>query len=217
MLVCVREAGGALATLTTKPYERGLSMFKLISEDSSNPCTRAIGVGFTALISGLLLLAVVCAPVALAKGKPDPGGPGLQLIINEVFLTDPFDLDDDANNQLMDIFGADFDPGDDPLVVTLGMWDLTDACALIGPDFDHISCALPAGGVGVAGDYLLKVSHGLGQSEGDEYDLTIAEPPVPEGTIAFYAATATARSLRLTLFAFRRVAFVIIIIIRARI
>ncbi len=144
----------------------------------------------TLLIAVCAFLSSAVSTNALAKGKPDPGGPGLQLIISEVFLTDPFDLDDDPDNQLMDIFGADFDPGDDPLVVTLGMWDLTDDCALIGPDFDHIRCNLPADGVGVAGDYLVKVSHGLGQSEGDEYDLTIAEPPVPEGTIAFYAATA---------------------------
>ena len=168
-------------------------MFKLKSGDSSNPRTRAIGVGFTSLISGLLLLAVVCAPVALAKGKPDPGGPGLQLSILAVYLTDPFAIDD-VEDEEIEIIGLEFDPGDDPLVVTLGPFDLSETCNLtLGEsveEFDHILCDLPQGGIGVAGDYVLVVSHGLGQSEGDEYDLTIAEPPVPEGTIAFYAATA---------------------------
>ena len=168
-------------------------MFKLKSGDSSNPRTRAIGVGFTSLISGLLLLAVVCAPVALAKGKPDPGGPGLQLSILAVYLTDPFAIDN-VEDEEIEIIGLEFDPGDDPLVVTLGPFDLSETCNLtLGEsveEFDHILCDLPQGGIGVAGDYVLVVSHGLGQSEGDEYDLTIAEPPVPEGTIAFYAATA---------------------------
>jgi len=168
-------------------------MFKLKSGDSSNPRTRAIGVGFTSLISGLLLLAVVCAPVALAKGKPDPGGPGLQLSILAVYLTDPFAIDD-VEDEEIEIIGLEFDPGDDPLVVTLGPFDLSETCNLtLGEsveEFDHILCDLPQGGIGVAGDYVLVVSHGLGQSEGDEYDLTIAEPPVPEGTIAFYAAEA---------------------------
>ncbi len=161
-------------------------MFNIVSEDNSNPRTRATGVGFTALISGLLLLAVVCAPVALAKGKPDPGGPGFKLNIEEVFLSDPFDIDDDEPSEL-EIFGKSLDYGDGPLEVTLGTFPPL-VCSTQTPEY--IKCDLPAGGVGVAGDYELVVSNGVGQTEADEYDLTIAEPPVPEGTIAFYAATA---------------------------
>ena len=161
-------------------------MFNIVSEDNSNPREHAIGVAPTALISGLLLLAVVCAPVALAKGKPDPGGPGFKLNIEEVFLSDPFDIDDDEPSEL-EIFGESLDYGDGPLEVTLGTFPPL-VCSTQTPEY--IKCDLPAGGVGVAGDYELVVSNGVGQTEADEYDLTIAEPPVPEGTIAFYAATA---------------------------
>ena len=73
---------------------------------------RSSSVGVVAFLSGLLLLAVVCAPVALAKGKPDPGGPGLKLTIQAVFLTDPFAIDDGVPEKI-EIIGLEFDPGDD--------------------------------------------------------------------------------------------------------
>lgn len=143
--------------------------------------------GVVTLLSCALLLAATHSTEALA-GKPTPGTPGFKLDIREVYLTDPFALDADPNNQLIDIYGKDLNPGDSFLVTTLGSWTLV--CDAPDTNFTHLLCELPAGGVGIAGDYELIVGSGVGQTAGDLYALTISEPPVPDGTIAFFASSA---------------------------
>jgi hypothetical protein len=109
----------------------------------------------TAQWGGVMLLSV------LILGAAQAAPPGGHLNITEVFV----DFD---NNELV-ITGEDFGFGPGPTVVTLGeVGDLT-----ISSEMDtEIVAALPAGGV-ADGDYLLTVSRSNGQSQNDEYDLTI--------------------------------------------
>lgn len=142
--------------------------------------------------SGIFVLLVTFAWKTLAgvggPGKPKP--PGLFLDIQEVILTDPFDLVSPAGG-LMDIFGENLNFGAGPLVVDLGL--TTNAfnpltCVFVPiTSSTHIGCAIPDLSAFGTGDYLVTVSRGMGQSENDEYDLTISEPPIPDGTIAFFA------------------------------
>src|SRR5262249_30880869 len=75
----------------------------------------------------------------------------------------------------------DFGPG--PLVVTLGqVGNITAQCQTPPPTAALITCTL-SGGLPPAGDYLLTVSNGTGQSSNDSYALTIGAvgPQGPKG------------------------------------
>ncbi len=99
---------------------------------------------------------VLIGAAALAAPKP----PGQHLNVTEVTA--------DIDAGTLTIVGEDFDFGPGPLVVTLGEYGLL---TINFDDATLIDALLPVGIV--AGDYLLTVSTGKGQSQSDEYDLTI--------------------------------------------
>jgi hypothetical protein len=103
---------------------------------------------------------------ALAAQPAAGQGPGNHLRILQV-NTDP-----DAGT--IKILGEGFDFGPGPLTVSLGtLGDITDLCQVPPPTADTIVCTF-TGDVSVEpGDYLLTVADNGGQSQGDEYDLTI--------------------------------------------
>jgi len=112
-----------------------------------------------------------------AKGQ-QPGG---HLGIDEVFV--------DFDSETITIIGEDFDFGGF-LEVTLGEAVVGDITILCTPNFvlipQTITCdfSAPIGtGLPADGDYLLTVATGAGQSQSDEYDLTIGAvgPPGPPG------------------------------------
>ena len=113
-------------------------------------------------VSSLMLLA---APALAKKSKP-PLPPGQHLNITNVLVQNDFDT--------IVIMGTDFDFGG-PLNVYLGgsmlVGDITANC-MLDPLPTMITCTFPSG-LPDAGDYLLTISTGNGQSQGDEYDLTI--------------------------------------------
>ncbi len=112
-----------------------------------------------ALLSTCVLL-VYSFSQALAA---PPGPPGAHLDVTQVFVDDP-----DNPTSIM-IIGTDLDFGSGPLSVTLGEFG---ALAVTGTPSDTlIEADLPAGIF--PGDFLLTVSNGNGQSQNDEYDLTI--------------------------------------------
>jgi len=114
------------------------------------------------MLGGMLIFSISIAGVTLAAGPP-----GDHLNITEVFV------DSDAGTIL--ILGEDFDFGG-ALQVTLGeIGDITSDCTEdLVSDPQTITCDLSSNGFPVPGDYLLTVSTGNGQSQNDEYDLTIA-------------------------------------------
>ena len=124
----------------------------------------AIAAGSILLFSGMLYTQEV-----QAQGANQATLPGARLNIVEVFT--------DFEQEFITIIGEDFDFGR-PLVVTLGeagnFGDISDLCVA---DFEFvpqiISCDFETVGMPEDGDYLLTVSTGTGQSQGDEYDLTI--------------------------------------------
>ena len=92
-----------------------------------------------------------------------PGPPGAHLDVTQVFVDDP-----DNPTSIM-IIGTDLDFGSGPLSVTLGEFG---ALTVTGtPNDTLIEADLPAGIF--PGDFLLTISNGNGQSQNDEYDLTI--------------------------------------------
>ena len=109
-----------------------------------------------------MLASLVGQPAVVAQ--PAAGqGPGNHLRILEIHA------DPDAGT--IQILGEGFNFGPGPLTVSLGtLGDITPSCTLTNPQ--TIDCnlgrAFPS-----AGDYLLTVATGMGQSQGDEYDLTI--------------------------------------------
>ena len=136
-------------------------------------CRRAVLVAAVVFVTIML----VGQPAAIGNGGV---GPGRHLRINEVVV--------DFDNETFTVTGEDFDFGD-PLQITLGdpgnIGDITPFCV---PDFladpQTITCDLSAPpGLPTAGDYLLIVSTGEGQSQSDEYDLTIGAvgPVGPQG------------------------------------
>ncbi len=111
----------------------------------------------------LLALVILLSSPALAAGQR-PGGqqPGGHLRIDEVFVNFAWNT--------ITIFGEDFDFGG-VLEVTLGLGDITDLCTPFPTT--TIMCDFSGPGLPLPGDYLLTVATGVGQSQSDEYDLTI--------------------------------------------
>ena len=118
------------------------------------------------------LLGAVCAGMLtlLLGGQALAAGPGGHLIITEVFADQP------VAGQLT-IKGEDLDFGN-LLTVTLGDFG---ALTVVSETPMEIIVDLPA--VLPPGDYLLTVSRGNGQSQNDEYDLTIAGAPDAGGPL----------------------------------
>ena len=118
-----------------------------------------------ALFSGIFLLSMsMVAPLAIAA-PPGAAPPGGHLNITEVLVDDP-----DNPTSIM-IHGERFLFGS-PLTVTLA--DFGPLTIVGTPTETQIEALLPAGIL--PGDYLLTVSVGVlgtGQSQNDEYDLTI--------------------------------------------
>jgi hypothetical protein len=106
----------------------------------------------------VILSLVVLAPSAAAQKQP-----GGHLEISGVAID--FDL------ETLLILGQDFDFGA-PLTLTLGtLGEITGLCTMNSPT--QILCDFTPVGLPADGDYLLTVYSGNGQSQGDEYDLTI--------------------------------------------
>src|SRR5262249_8902753 len=119
--------------------------------------------------------------------------PGDHLLITAVHV-------DETLNTIM-IMGQQFNFGPGPLVVTLGqVGNITSQCQTPPPTAALITCTL-SGGLPPAGDYLLTLSNGTGQSQNDSYALTIGAvgptgpsgppgPPGPQGTYTRYVCRA---------------------------
>lgn len=116
----------------------------------------------TALLGGVLLVSMSIGGRSVLAAPPGPGPPGGRLNITEVFVDAP------ADGQIT-IMGENFLFGGTP-DVTLG--DFGSLTIVAAPTDNQIVANLPA--AIPAGDYLLTVSTGTGQTENDEYDLTIA-------------------------------------------
>jgi len=113
-------------------------------------------------IGSMILVAIALLMVGQSVLAAKPGPPGGHLNITEVFV-------DNSNNPTsITVMGEDFDFGSGPLVVTLGEFG---ALSITSADATLIVASLPTGIV--PGDYLLTVSTGNGQSQNDEYDLTL--------------------------------------------
>jgi len=129
-------------------------------------------------------LLVIGAPAGLAAAPP-----GGHVVITEVVV--------DSGASTLEITGADFDFGQD-LTVTLGeIGDVTSFCTADFTPPQTILCDFSGTGLPPAGDYLLTVSTGPGQSKNAEYDLTLgaagpAGPPGPAGVLGFYTVSAVA-------------------------
>jgi hypothetical protein len=127
--------------------------------------------------SRFVLLALVASVtlVGPVQGAKPPGGrrgakpPGGHLNITEVTS--------DIVAGSLTVIGEDLDFGPGPLVVTLGEFG---PLTIVFADATTIDAVLPSDAV--PGDYLLTVSNGNGQSQGDEYDLTIGAVG-PEGPL----------------------------------
>ena len=114
---------------------------------------------FNALLSASVFVLLL---ISQALAAP-PGG---HLNITQVLVDNP---NDPASIM---ISGEDFSFGPGPLVVTLGNASLTVVEVVdVTPTDTMIEALLPAGLP--SGDYLLTVSMGSGESQNDEYDLTI--------------------------------------------
>ena len=112
----------------------------------------------------LILMAMILISSGPLSAKKKPGG---HLRITEVFV--------DFTNETIKITGDDFDFGSGPLTVELGeLGDIFDQCVVSFSPLPHfISCDFSTGGLPPDGDYLLTVANGTGQSQSDQYDLTI--------------------------------------------
>lgn len=122
------------------------------------------------IISRFLCTSILPLVLLAQSFAAQPGG---HLNITQVLVDDP-----DNPTSLM-IIGEQFDFGPGPLVVTLGEFG---PLTIIGTPTDTlIEASLPA--PISDGDFLLTVSNGGGQSEDDEYDLTIGAigPEGPQG------------------------------------
>lgn len=113
------------------------------------------------------LMVFVLLPIATVNAAAPPGG---HLNVVQVFVDDPTDPTN------ITIVGTDLEFGSGPLTVTLG--EYVDPLVITSATDTEIVAELPAS---IAeGDYLLTVSNGGGQSQNDEYDLTIGFGPQGE-------------------------------------
>lgn len=123
---------------------------------------------------------VAIVAIGLAWSSVWAAPPGGHLIIEQVIV--------DLDAETITITGKDFDFNSlDDLVVTLGddvatPADITASCLNPLPTSDTIVCDLSGSGLPATGDYLLTVSTGKGQSQNDEYDLTIGTVNADGGT-----------------------------------
>lgn len=119
----------------------------------------------------LLSFAALLSSLGLTASAAPPGG---HLNISQVLVDDPNDPTS------ITIVGTDLLFGPDVPTVTLG--EYVDPLVVVGvPTNETIVALLPENII--AGDYLLTVATGKGQSQNDEYDLTIGAvgPPGPQG------------------------------------
>ncbi len=115
-----------------------------------------------ASLAGMVLLLAVGSAALGQGGAKQPGG---HLQINEVWV--------DFDAQTIQITGRDFDFGR-PLRVSLGeLGDISSLCAANFSAPQTIVCDFSATGLPADGDYLLTVWTGVGQSQSDEYDLSV--------------------------------------------
>lgn len=130
----------------------------------------------------LLLMLVAAATTRLAAAAGSPGG---HLGITEVHV-------DKAAETLL-ILGHDFGPAG-RLRVELGeIGDITPLCsAQLTATPQRISCDFSGSGLPADGDYLLLVATGNGQSQSDEYALTIGGAAAAPPALTFYTRSATA-------------------------
>jgi microcystin-dependent protein len=119
-----------------------------------------------AFLAGFLMV-FVFLPAASANAAAPPGG---HLNVIQVFVDDPTDPTS------ITIVGTDLAFGSGPLTVTLG--EYVDPLVVTSATETEIVADLPA--AIAEGDYLLTVSNGTGQSQNDEYDLTIGFGPQGE-------------------------------------
>lgn len=109
------------------------------------------------LVLAITLGSLLFSIPTFAKPGSAPGG---HMQINEVFWVE-------GSPDTLVISGFDFDFGDGELVVTLGAEGVLAINSATATEIEVVIPALPAG------DYLLSVFRQGGQSQGDEYDLTI--------------------------------------------
>ena len=129
--------------------------------------TRPIGASICA-VRTMALVTTIALAVALAVLPPSALAtpPGDHLLITAVQVDETLDT--------ITIMGQQFNFGTGPLVVTLGqVGDITAKCQTPPPTATLITCQFSVGGLPPAGDYLLTVSNGTGQSQNDSYALTI--------------------------------------------
>lgn len=124
----------------------------------------------------VLLMGFVAILLVLAASTAAAAPPGGHLNIEQVIVS----VDDDGSGPVttLIIIGEDLDFGPGPVSVTLGgIGDLT-----VDDANDTVIQASVPGEI-LAGDYLLTVANGDGQSQNDEYDLTIGAvgPQGPQG------------------------------------
>lgn len=122
------------------------------------------------LMSLVAVVGLMSLPLAALAVKPAPTPPGNHLNITEVAA--------DFDAKTLTITGENFNFGN-TLDVTLGEFGLLN---IVTTSDTEIVVDFPGGGL-PDGDYLLTVSRGTGQSQNDEYDLTIGAvgPPGPPG------------------------------------
>ncbi len=118
------------------------------------------------LVSVLTVAVFVVGTTTTLAVKPNPTPPGNHLNITEVEVK--FDT------SMIVITGEHFSFGN-TLDVTLGGFGTLNIVGV--PTDTDIVVDFPAGGL-PAGDYLLTVSTGTGQSKNDEYDLTVVQEVV---------------------------------------
>jgi cysteine-rich repeat protein len=143
---------------------------------------------FSALPShsiGILIWIIFCTGLACSSVIAAPQGeqPGKHLTITEVLIN--------ADDQTIEIFLQDLEFGPDPIKVSLGgeltFGDISSLCTADTVSIPQsIICDFTMTGLPPDGDYLLTVLTGGGQSQGDEYDLTVGNPAMagehcPEG------------------------------------
>ena len=124
-------------------------------------------------VVGILFLSMLMVGQTATAAQP-PGG---HLNITAVFV------DCDTDEIEIVIVGEDFDFGPGPLSVTLGNFG---ALPIVGtPTGNQIVVEGPDGLCAEPGDFLLTVATGNGQSQSDEYDLTIGAvgPQGPPGPL----------------------------------